>query len=329
MRPRRQIGKTKVRVTDISFGASGIGNMGRVVSDREADEVLQCAWEAGIRYFDTAPHYGRGRSEQRLGRFLKLKPREDFVLSTKVGRVLSPGRAVSEADGFIDPLPNDVHYDYSGDGIEASLEHSFELLQVRYADIVYVHDIGTYTHGAANDAHVRDFLTTGLDRLQRLKEKGKIRAFGLGVNETRICIDLLEETALDAILLAGRLTLLDREAEDRLVGLCRNRETSLVLGGIFNSGILATGPVEGAWFDYAPASAEILTKVTALNAQTDAFGVPLANAALHFAHRYPGVASVLLGTAKVSSLKRNLEALSVDIPSACARLFEPDTQSAS
>ncbi|WP_428645905.1 aldo/keto reductase [Roseibium sp.] len=322
MRPRRQIGRTNVRVTDISFGASGIGNMGRTVSDREADEVLQCAWNAGIRYFDTAPHYGRGRSEQRLGSFLKSKPREDFVLSTKVGRVLSPGQAMSEADGFVDPLPNDVRYDYSGDGIEASLEHSFELLQVRHADIVYVHDIGTDTHGAANEAHMRDFRATGIDRLRRLKEKGKINAFGLGVNETRVCIDLLQETDLDAILLAGRLTLLDREAEDRLVGLCRARETSLVLGGIFNSGILATGPVEGAWFDYAPASSEILEKVSALKVQTDAVGIPLATAALHFAHRYPGVASVLLGTAKVSSLRRNLDALSREVPPACMKLFE-------
>ena len=314
MRERRRIGKTDVQVTDISFGASAIGNLGRAVSDQEAFEVLQSAWDAGIRYFDTAPHYGRGRSEERLGRFLASRPREDHVLSTKVGRVLSPGPTMKEADGFIDPLPNDVRYDYSGDGIEASLEGSFERLQTSCVDIVYIHDIGTYTHGAANETHMRDLLATGLDRLQRMKDRGKIRAFGIGVNETRICLDLLKETDLDAILLAGRLTLLDREAENGLVEECRQRETSLVLGGIFNSGILATGPVEGAWFDYAPASSDILAKVTALQEQAEDMGLSLASAALHFAHSYPGVASVLLGTSKVTSLRRNLDSLAENLP---------------
>ncbi|MGX1500359.1 D-threo-aldose 1-dehydrogenase [Labrenzia sp. MBR-25] len=321
MRALKRIGTTDVQVTDISFGASAIGNLGREVSERETAEVLQSAWDAGIRYFDTAPHYGRGRSEERLGRFLKSKPREDYVLSTKVGRVLSPGPTLKEADGFIDPLPNDVRYDYSGDGIEASLEGSFERLQTRYADIVYIHDIGTYTHGVANEKHMQDLLVSGLDRLQRLKDRGKIRAFGIGVNETQVCLDLLTETDLDAILLAGRLTLLDREAEDGLVEKCRQRGTSLVLGGIFNSGILATGPVEGAWFDYAPASQEILEKVTALKAQAEGMGLSLASAALHFAHRYPRVASVLLGTSKVTSLKRNLDNLAAQPPADFSRMF--------
>jgi D-threo-aldose 1-dehydrogenase len=321
MRALKRIGTTDVQVTDISFGASAIGNLGRAVSNQEATAVLQSAWDAGIRYFDTAPHYGRGRSEERLGRFLKSKPREDYVLSTKVGRVLSPGAPLKEADGFIDPLPNDVHYDYSGDGIEASLEGSFERLQTRHADIVYIHDIGTYTHGAANETHMRDLLATGLDRLQRMKDQGKIRAFGIGVNETQVCLDLLNETDLDAILLAGRLTLLDREAEDSLVDKCRQRGTSLVLGGIFNSGILATGPVEGAWFDYAPASKEILEKVTVIKAQAEGMGLSLASAALHFAHRYPGVATVLLGTSKITSLKRNMDNLAAKPPADFSSAF--------
>lgn len=328
MRALKRIGRTDVQVTDISFGASAIGNLGRAVSDHEATAVLQSAWDAGIRYFDTAPHYGRGRSEERLGRFLKSKPREDYVLSTKVGRVLSPGPTLIEADGFIDPLPNNVRYDYSGDGIEASLEGSFERLQMRHVEIVYIHDIGAYTHGASNETHMRDLLATGLDRLQRLKDRGKIRAIGIGVNETRICLDILKETDLDAILLAGRLTLLDREAENGLVEECRQRETSLVLGGIYNSGILATGPVEGAWFDYAPASKEILEKVTALKAQAEGLGLSLASAALHFAHRYPGVASVLLGTSKVTSLKRNLDSLAAQPPADFSRMFgSPPTAS--
>jgi D-threo-aldose 1-dehydrogenase len=318
---RKQIGKTDVFVTDISFGSSGIGNMGRVVSDAEAEAVLQHAWNAGIRYFDSAPHYGRGRSEQRLGNFLKQKSRQDFVISTKVGRILSAGKPLIEADGFFNPLPNAVRYDYSGDGIEASLEHSLELLQTDFLDIVYIHDIGAYTHGPENAAHMADLTGSGLDRLRRLKEQGKIRAFGLGVNEVQVCLDILADAELDAILLAGRLTLLDREAEDKLVEVCRQKATSLVLGGIFNSGILATGPIEGAWFDYQPASEDILAKVRALAEQAEANGVPLATAALHFARSHPASASVLLGTAKISSLERNLAALAQEIPQGCKDLF--------
>lgn len=317
---RNRIGRTGVEVTEISFGTSGIGNLGREVSEAEVSEVLTCAWDSGIRYFDTAPHYGRGLAEQRLGKFLESRAGA-FVVSTKVGRVLSPGVPMAEADGFVSPLPNAVRYDYSGDGIEASLESSLERLQLRQIDIVYVHDIGVYTHGADNGMHMADLLGSGLDRLQRLKDKGKIRAFGLGVNETQICLDLLGETTLDVILLAGRLTLLDRSAEERLVGECRRRSVSLVLGGIFNSGILATGPVDGAWFDYAPASAKVLRKVTALKQKTDDIGVPLATAALHFARDHPAAASVLLGTARTSSLQRNLRALSDPLPAGCRDLF--------
>ncbi|MEP3048169.1 MAG: aldo/keto reductase [Roseibium sp.] len=318
---RNKIGKTDVSVTDISFGAAGIGNLGRSVSNEDAEAVLRSAWDAGIRYFDTAPHYGRGLSEQRLGRFLKSKERDEYVLSTKVGRVLSPGDELREADGFKNPLPNAVRYDYSGDGIEASLEHSLELLQTDHVEIIYIHDIGVYTHGDANEDHMSDLMASGLDRLRQLKETGKIGSFGLGVNETQVCLDVMAEADIDAILLAGRLTLLDRQAEDELVGVCREKGTSLVLGGVFNSGILATGPVEGAWFDYEPASEDILNQVRKLQQQTEALGVPLATAALHFGHSHPEVASVLLGTSKVSSLQRNIAALAQEIPQACRELF--------
>ncbi|WP_372803229.1 aldo/keto reductase [Paracoccus seriniphilus] len=309
MRNSNQIGTTRVRVSDIAFGCSGIGNLYRRISDQEAFTVLQTAWDNGIRYFDTAPHYGRGLAEARLGDFLSGKPRDQFALSTKVGRLLSPGAPMEEADGFIAPLPNDVRYDYSGDGIEAAFEQSCARLQTRYIDILYVHDIGTYTHGAANDAHMADFLNSGLDRLQALKDSGAIGAFGLGVNENQICLDVMAHRALDAILLAGRLTLLDRSAEEELVPKCREMGTSLILGGVFNSGVLATGPVEGASFDYGPAPEEVLERVRNLQRCAEGLGLPLAAAALHFACHHPAVASVLIGTAKPSSLTRNLRAL--------------------
>ncbi|WP_210093915.1 aldo/keto reductase [Ruegeria sp. HKCCSP346] len=308
------IGNTGVRVTEASFGCASIGNLYRPATDAQVDEVLQCAWDAGIRYFDTAPHYGRGLSEMRLGRFLTRYPRDEYVISTKVGRVLSPGSAMVEADGFVDPLPNAVRYDYSGDGIEASLEHSFGLLNTNYADIVYVHDIGEYTHGQDNSAHMEAFLESGYERLVRLKEQGKIRAFGLGVNENQICLDVMDHGPIDVILLAGRLTLLDRSAEQELTAKCRALGTSLVLGGVFNSGILATGPVEGATYDYVPASPEVIEQVKNLQTRAEVLGLQLATAALHFAKRHELAASVLLGTASARSLQRNLTALDGPTP---------------
>ncbi|QDL91650.1 aldo/keto reductase [Paroceanicella profunda] len=318
----RSIGRTAVKVTELSFGCAGIGNLYRAIPDADALAVLETAWEAGIRYFDTAPHYGRGLSETRLGAFLAGRPRADWVVSTKVGRVLSPAAGpIAEADGFVSPLPNDVRYDYSGDGIEESLAQSCDRLGTGVIDIVYVHDIGAYTHGAANAGHMEAFLGSGYARLVRLKEQGRIGAFGLGVNETQVCLDVMDHGPIDAILLAGRLTLLDRSAEAELVGRCRAAGTSLVLGGIFNSGILATGPVPGATYDYGPAPREVLERVAALQAEAERHGLPLAAAALHFALRHPAAASVLIGTAKPSSLKRNLAALDLPVPAEAEALF--------
>lgn len=316
-----RIGGTDVQVSALSFGCASIGNLYRAVSDDEARAVLQRAWDAGIRYFDTAPHYGRGRSEQRLGRFLSQYPREAYVLSTKAGRVLSPGAPLHAADGFVDPLPNAVQYDYSGDGLEASLEHSLDLLQTSHIDILYVHDIGTYTHGPDNAAHMEAFLGSGYERLVRLRERGRIRAFGLGVNENGVCLDVMRHGAIDVILLAGRLTLLDRSAEEELTAMCRAQGTSLVLGGVFNSGILATGPVDGATYDYQEAGPDIMRRVKGLHSKAQAMGVPLATAALHFAARHPLAASVLLGTARAASLERNLAALQAEMPEEFDRIF--------
>ncbi len=306
----RAVGQTAVRVTKVSFGCASIGNLYRAVNDEEVRTVLETAWGAGLRYFDTAPHYGRGLSEVRLGTFLQGKPRDSYAISTKVGRLLSPGPQLAEADGFVSPLPNAVHYDYSGDGIEASLEGSLDRMGTTRADIVYVHDIGTYTHGDENARHMDAFLGSGYDRLVRLKEQGRIRAFGLGVNENQVCLDVMTHCVLDVILLAGRLTLLDRSAEQALVPACQAAGTSLVLGGIFNSGILATGPIDGATYDYAPAPPHILERVRVLQQEAQVRGQSLAEASLAFAVDHPNVASVLVGTASADTLKQNLNLIS-------------------
>lgn len=305
------IGQTGIRVTEIGFGCSGLGNLFRQVGDAESMAILERAWQFGIRYFDTAPHYGRGRSEARLKPFLASKPRDSFVISTKVGRLLSPGPALDEADGFIAPLPNTVRYDYSADGIEASFEQSCERLGVSRLDIVFVHDIGEATHGPqASNRHMRDLMATGFDRLRRLQGRGRIGAIGIGVNEVQVCLDILRDIRLDVILLAGRLTLLDRSAEAQLVPLCRNRGASLVLGGVFNSGILALGAKPGALYDYAPAPDHILEEVRRLQAEAEAAGRTLPHAALEFAMTHGSTTAVLLGTSKLSSLERNLSDVS-------------------
>lgn len=317
----KPVGQTDLRVTHLSLGGSNLGNMAKVVSDADVVAVLDQAWAAGIRYFDTAPHYGRGLSEQRMGAFLQGKPREDYVLSTKVGRVLSPGPALEEADGFIQPLPNAVRYDYSADGIMESFESSCERLGTSHVEIVFGHDIGVYTHGAAENArHMEDFLGSGIGALRDLKQAKRIQAFGLGVNESQVCIDVMKEANLDVILLAGRLTLLDRQAEEELLGLCADQGTSLVLGGILNSGILATGAVAGATFDYGAAPQHIMDQVAALDQKARALDLTLAQAALQFAVHHPAACSVLLGTGRVSSLQRNLDALKTPLSDA-ARTF--------
>ncbi|WP_022953494.1 aldo/keto reductase [Leucothrix mucor] len=306
---KNKIGNTGLEVTQLSFGGASLGNLAQAISDQQAQAVLSHAWDAEINYFDTAPHYGRGLSEQRLGQFLSDKPRTDYVISTKVGRVLSPGKPMSEADGFVNPLPNNVRYDYSAKGIRENFESSCERLQTDYIDILYVHDIGVYTHGEAENArHMHDFLTTGADELKRLKAEGKIAAFGLGVNETQVCVDIMKQVPLDVILIAGRLSLLDRSAEMELTGLCREMGTSLVLGGIFNSGILATGAKAGATYDYGPAPEAVLEAVRELEVEASEAGLSIAEAALQFAMNHPSATSVLLGTGDTGILQLNLDA---------------------
>ena len=318
----RQIGKTGIGVTEIAFGCSAIGNLYRKVTDAEAEAVLTAAWEAGIRYFDVAPFYGRGLAEERLRAFLRGRPRAEWVVSTKVGRVLSPSVPIAEADGFVEPSPNNVHYDYSARGIIESLEQSCVRLGTNRIDIVYVHDIGTRNHGAANQAHMRDLLGSGFEQLASLKEAGRIGAIGLGVNEVEVCLELMDRVHLDVILLAGRLTLLDRSAEAELVPRCLETGTSLVLGGIFNSGILASGPVEGAMFDYRPAPQDILERVRDMQSRAAAAGLSLPTAALHFVHRHPGVSSILIGTADPTVLQENMRALGQELPDGIESLFD-------
>jgi len=313
---KRRIGKTALDVTEISFGGAAIGGLYRACPRELAMDTLQTAWEAGLRYFDTAPFYGFGLSERRFGDFLRYKPRSSYVLSTKVGRLFHPVPEDQVPDhSYVDPLPFALDYDYSYDGIMRSVEFSYARLGLNRIDILFVHDIGTYTHGVEKTKlHFRQLMDGGLKALDELKSSGTISAYGLGVNEVPICLDVMRRAPLDCILLASRYSLLDRSAEAELLPLCRERQTSLIIGGVFNSGILATGPVQGAHFDYQPASSDILDRVGAMERIAAEGGYPLAAAAFQFPLHEPVVASVLTGTAKPANLTRNLELLETPVP---------------
>lgn len=313
---KRRIGKTELEVTEYGFGGASLGNLYHAVTRPDAMATLDAAWNAGMRYFDTAPHYGFGLSERRFGDYLRDKPRNDYVLSTKVGRLLQPVPDDQVPDlGFVDPLPFKERYDYSYDGIMRSLEASYARLGLNRIDILYVHDIGVYTHGIElTKVHLAQLLDGGIRALEELKSTGVISAYGLGVNEVEVCLNVMRRAPLDCILLAGRYSLLDRSAEAELIPLCRKDQTSLVIGGVFNSGILATGARSGANFDYGAASDDILNKVAAMEGIATQGGYPLATAAMRFPLEEPAVATVLIGTAKASSVTRNVDLLDVGFP---------------
>lgn len=317
MRTRR-IGHTALELTELSFGAAPIGNLYRPVERAQAMSALETAWNAGIRYYDTAPYYGQGLSERRLGDFLQGKPREQFVLSTKVGRLLDPiTKGPLPENGFVAALPFDVRYDYSYDGIMRSWEDSLQRLGLPSIDILYVHDLESGTFGGDEySMQLGSFASSGIKALEKLKSDGSIRAYGLGVNQVDACINVMERVGLDCLLMAGRYSLLDRSACERLMGMCEDNGTSMVVGGVFNSGILATGAKPGATFDYTEASDDIMKRVRAMERVAKSHGVSLANAALNFPLRNPMVASVLIGSAKTSSLVRNFETFTAPVPEA-------------
>ena len=316
---RRKLGDTGLELTELSFGGAGIGNLYRPVAREDAIATLATAWDAGVRYFDTAPFYGHGLSERRTGDFLQGKPRTDFVLSSKVGRILraSPDGPPT-GTGYVEALPFSINYDYSYDGIMRSHEDSLARLGLSSIDILYVHDLesGSFATDDEYRAHLDTFATSGIRALEELKADGKISAFGLGVNEASACINAMERVRLDCLLMAGRYSLLDRTATGKLMRMCEDSGTMMIVGGVFNSGIMATGARPGATFDYTEASPDIMDRVAGMEAVARQHGVTLANAALHFPLLNPVVASVLIGSAKPSSLTRNFDAFANPVPDA-------------
>ena len=310
------------RIRGLGFGAGALGNLYREIADADAMSTLRAAFDQRVKYFDTAPHYGFGLSEKRLGHFIgEIGRARDIVVSTKVGRALVATTAPdlrTVRQGFISPEPYESVFDYSYDGIMRSFEESRRRLG-RDIDILYVHDLGQRSHGARHAAQMRLFLENGYRAIRSLREQGVVRAIGLGVNEWQVCEEVLATADLDVVLLAGRYTLLEQGALDSFLPLCVRRGIAVVVGGPYNSGILARDEqTQGAaHYDYSPAHADIMARVDSLQAVCTRHLVPLAAAALQFPLAHPAVVSVIPGMSSAAEVAAAARWMSIPIPAAC------------
>ena len=312
--------KRPVPVTRMGFGGAPLGNLYRAISEEDAQAALQAAFDAGIRYFDTAPQYGLGRSEGRFGVAMKRFGSGAIQLSTKIGRLLvdcEPHEVTPEA--FIDVPQKRIVFDYSYDGVMRSFEASKERLETDEIDILLVHDVDVFSQGSqeASDAKVRElFDEGGYKALAELRDAGVVAAIGAGVNEWEVCERLLGLGDFDCFLLAGRYTLLEQEALTSFLPFCMERDVGIILGGPYNSGILATGPVPGAKYNYADAPPDIMSRVRKIEAVCTAHGVRIIAAALQFVLGHPAVKTVIPGAVNGAEVAANVEVLETPIPDA-------------
>jgi D-threo-aldose 1-dehydrogenase len=311
---KRKVGRTSLQVTTLGLGTATMGGSRIPVSQHEGEAIVRAAWQAGVRYFDTAPFYGVGAAERRVGDALRDEQRESWVLSTKVGRLLRPRtKPGGPTDGRLAPLPFEVTYDYSYDGIMRSLEDSFQRLGLAKIDILYVHDIGEYQHGKEENArHLKILRESGYRALEELRRTGVVSAIGIGVNEKEVLIEALGFGEWDVFLLAGRYTLLEQGPLEDLLPMCVQRGTSIVVGGPLNSGILAG---RETW-NYAAAPPQVVERVKKIEAVCDAHGVSLPAAAMQFPLAHPAVCAIIPGPRSAVEFEANLELLGQSIPAA-------------
>jgi D-threo-aldose 1-dehydrogenase len=317
---RRELGKTGLEVSVLGFGGAGIGNLYRELSDEDAIGAVRESFDSGVRYFDTAPFYGFGLSELRVGAGL-TGAQPPPVISTKVGRRLVPTGPQDPGvgrEGYFSPRPFAPVFDYGYESVMRSHADSLERLQVQRVDILLCHDIGRLTHGEAHAQRITEFLHGGYRALRELRDSGAVRAIGLGVNEVDVCVELLGQCDLDCILLAGRYTLLEQPALDQLLPLCEQERVSIICGGPFNSGILAAGSRAGAQahYDYAAPPAAVLDRVRQLEALCAEHGVPLQAAALQFPLAHPAIATVVAGCANAAEARNIVQMSGHPIPGA-------------
>ena len=299
----------------LGLGGAPLGNLYAPLDEDEAQRTIAEAWRLGLRYFDTAPLYGHGLSEMRLGRFLRAQPRDSFVLSTKVGRLLvADATSPPERDGYVQGAAFAPHYDYSADGVLRSIEASLERLGLDRIDIAFIHDIDRHTHGDRQPLRFREAMDGAYRALDRLRGEGVLGAIGIGVNECEVCRDALHEGDFDCFMLAGRYTLLDTTAARELVPLCIAKGVKLILAGVYNSGILAGGAAWPAHFDYRPASAAVRDRVGRIAQCCAAWDVPLPAAALQFALACPCASAVVVGARSALEIAQSVERVGTVIP---------------
>lgn len=308
-----------VLMTRLGFGGAPLGNLYRKIGEADAQATLDAAWDAGIRYFDTAPQYGLGRSEQRVGAALDRFDMEALTLSSKVGRLLEdcdPEDVTPEA--FVDVPQKRIVFDYTYDAIMSSYESSIARLKTDQIDLLFLHDIDAGTHGQNGEDHyLRQLFTGGGYRaLTELRDGGQITGIGAGVNTWQICERLLGEADFDGFLLAGRYTLLEQEPLETFLPLCIKRDVGIILGGPYNSGILATGAIEGARYDYAAAPEAIMEKVRKLSAVCAAHDTPLIAAALQFPLTHDAVKTVIPGASSPDEVRQNVAIFETRVPNA-------------
>jgi D-threo-aldose 1-dehydrogenase len=316
--PTRPLGRTGILVSVLGFGCAPLGDLYEVLDDDTALRAIATAAEAGITLFDAAPLYGHGLAEHRLGTVLKRLPRESFVLSTKVGRWLKPAPGGKSASSrYRGGLSFDLVVDYSYDGTMRALEQSLNRLAVPSIDIALIHDVDVWTHGKdAIEQRFKEAMDGAYRALDELRRAGTIRAIGVGVNESAMCVRFANAGDIDAVLLAGRYSLLEQPALADFLPLAEKKRIGVMLGGVFNSGILATGPVEGAKYNYRPAPPEILDKVRRIEAVCRSHNVALPVAAMQFALRHPAVSSLVIGAVAPAEVTRNVAALTAQVPAA-------------
>jgi D-threo-aldose 1-dehydrogenase len=316
---KRPLGRTKLKVTVLGLGTATLGNLYAPVSDADAHATLTTAFDAGVRFVDTAPFYGHGWSEHRVGEALRGYKRDDIVLSTKIGRLLKPkdpGAKGIDGGVFAAVLPFDPVFDYSYDGVMRSVEDSLQRLGTHRIDVLLIHDVDRWTHGSqeAADRRMKEVLEGGYKAMVKLREAGAVGAIGAGLNEWDTCQKLAEASDLDCFLLAGRYSLLEQESLNTFLPLCQKRGIGIFLGGPYNTGILATGAVAGAMYNYAPAKPDILERVRKLEAVCARHKVALASAALQFPLAHPAVCSVIPGAKTAAEVKRNIATIEAPIP---------------
>jgi D-threo-aldose 1-dehydrogenase len=309
----RRIGSTDLSVTSLGFGSAPLGNRFRRLDESHCHALVDDAWERGIRLFDTAPMYGHGLAENRLGTALRQRPRADYLVSTKVGRMLLPTSRGNPTDPmWADAPPMRVVYDYSYSATMRSIEDSLQRMLTDRIDIVLIHDCDRYGHGENQPAVFEEAMSQAARALFDLRDEGVIGA----VNEADVCVAAAMRADFDVFLLAGRYTLIEQDSLDDLMPLCVERGISLLLGGIFNSGILATGAITGARHNYEAAGEEVIGHIAAIETLCAAYEVPIAAIAIQFVLAHPAVASVILGASTLAQQAANIAAANTAIPEA-------------